>query len=305
MGNLQKLAAATALLCGMGIAVLLTAPKVHFVGAQEARQAPPQMPAHKKIAAARKPVPMPAAPKLVAENTHLPDNATLATPLAPQALAADPALAGTMPGAVATRLISKVPTALAPYFDVYLYVSKSAEGPWAQHLFFFTKNAAGTLSFDQSFPVSTGREEDEQYFTATPTGLFQLDINRFEPMAYSAKWNDAAMPWAMFLDYSYRTSMTGVALHAAIGARELSHMGHRASGGCVRLPLDRADALFHRFQASEKGKVPVFAFDETRGTTNTLGAVAGDANGHIYLADGVRVLVVIEDYPGTGSAVQS
>ncbi len=300
------MACATALLCGMGIAVLLTAPKVHFVGAQEARQTPPQKSGQKKIATAlESPRPCLVAPTRVAVNTHMPDHVMLAMPLAPQTLAADPAMAGTVPGAVAARLISKVPTALTPYFDVYLYVSKSAEGPWAQHLFFFTKNAAGTLSFDQSFPVSTGREEDEQYFTATPTGLFQLDINRFMPMAYSAKWDDAAMPWAMFLDYSYRTSMTGVALHAAIGAKELSHMGHRASGGCVRLPLDRADALFHRFQASEKGKVPVFAFDETRGTTNTQGAVAGDANGHIYLADGVRVLVIIEDYPGTGGAVQS
>jgi hypothetical protein len=216
--------------------------------------------------------------------------------LAPLSLTIDPAM---QPDAakVAARLIGKLPRALAPYFNVYLYVSKAAEGTWAQHLFLFRKNGT-MLSFEESFPVSTGREQDEQYFTATPTGLFELDANRFMPMAYSAKWNDAAMPWSMFLNYAYRTDMTGVALHAAVGARELQDIGHRASGGCVRLPLDKADALFHRFQAEERGQVPVFAFDDVRGTTNVYGIVAGDGAGRVYLADGVRVLVVIENYSG-------
>ena len=106
-----------------------------------------------------------------------------------------------------------------------------------------------------------------------------------------------------FLNYAYRTGMTGVALHAAIGAHELRDMGHRASGGCVRLPLEKADALFHRFQAEERGQVPVFIFDEARGTTNVDGTVAGAGAGRIYVVDGVRVLVIIEDY--SGNPVQS
>ena len=270
---------------------------------------PPQAPVkhaakpaiHKKIAA--KPLPKPA--KAVIANTHLPDHVVKAVPLPPLTLTIDPAM---QPDAakVAARLIDKLPRTLTPYFNVYLYVSKAAEGSWAQRLFLFRKNGA-MLSFEESFPVSTGRERDEQYFTATPTGLFELDANRFMPMAYSAKWNDAAMPWAMFLNYAYRNDMTGVALHAAIGARELREIGHRASGGCVRLPLDKANALFHRFQAEERGPVPVFAFDEARGTTNVDGIVAGDGAGRVYLADGVRVLVVIENYSGdpAGTPLQS
>jgi hypothetical protein len=66
----------------------------------------------------------------------------------------------------------------------------------------------------------------------------------------------------------------------------------------VRLPLDKADALFHRFRAEERGQVPVFAFDEARGTTNVDGIVADDGAGRVYLADGMRVLVVIENYSG-------
>jgi lipoprotein-anchoring transpeptidase ErfK/SrfK len=270
---------------------------------------PPQAPVkhaakpaiHKKIAA--KPLPKPA--QAVTVNTHLPDHAVKAVPLPPQTLTIDPAM---QPDAakVAARLVGKLPRTLTPYFDVYLYVSKAAEGAWAQRLFIFRKNGA-VISFEESFPVSTGREQDEQYFTATPTGLFELDANRFMPMAYSAKWNDAAMPWSMFLNYAYRTDMTGVALHAAVGARELRDLGHRASGGCVRLPLEKVDALFHRFRAEERGQVPVFSFDEARGTTNVDGIVAGDGAGRVYLADGVRVLVVIEDYSGdpAGTPLQS
>ena len=301
MGMLREFAAAAAAaLAGMCLAIALQGPPP-----QSDLPRAPQNAAARKIAALARPKPLPPSAAHPAQDaTHLPEHYLAAAPLAPQSLVADPALAGTLPGAVAERLISKVPASLAPYFDVYLYVSKSADGPWAQHLFFFKKNAAA-LSFEQSFPVSTGREEDEQYFTATPTGLFELDVGRFEPMAYSAKWNDAAMPWAMFLNFSYRTAMTGVALHAAIGAKELANIGHRASGGCVRLPLDKADALFHRFQGEEKGQVPVFAFDEARGTTNVDGTVAGDADGRIFLADGVRVLVVIEDYPGDSPRPQS
>ncbi len=231
---------------------------------------------------------------------HLPADAVAAAPLPPQAVA--PQTSADEAGRVATRLASKIPDALSPYFDTFIYVSKASHGPWAQHLFLFHKAADGTLAFEQSFAVSTGRERSEQYFTATPTGLFELDVHRFFPMARSAKWNDARMPWAMFLNYSYREKMAGVALHAAIGAHELAQMGSRASGGCVRLPLAKANLLYHRFLKEEQGQVPVFTFDDARGTTNTAGLTAHDDKGDIVLADGLRVLVVIDNYAGSGAS---
>jgi hypothetical protein len=299
MGTLRDFAAVAAAAMGaMCLAVLLLGPLPRVV-------APPNHHAPKKIVAKQiakrivSPAPVPSATP-----THpLPPEAIARAALPPQILVADPAMKDATASEVAARLISKVPPSLVPYFDVYLYVSKSAAGPWGQKLFYFHKTIAGTLAFAEMFPVSTGREEDEQYFTATPMGLFELDANRFMPMAYSSKWNGAEMPWAMFLNYAYRTGMTGVALHAAIGAHELRDMGHRASGGCVRLPLEKADALFHRFQAEERGQVPVFIFDEARGTTNVDGTVAGAGAGRIYVVDGVRVLVIIEDY--SGNPVQS
>ncbi|MBS0473476.1 MAG: L,D-transpeptidase [Proteobacteria bacterium] len=228
----------------------------------------------------------------------LPKDAVAEKPLAPRATKPDPATLALEAGQVAQRISEKVPAAIAPYFNVFIYVSKASHGPWAQRLFLFHKDAGGQLVYEESFAVSTGRERAEQYFTATPTGLFELDSHRFVRNARSGKWNDAPMPWAMFLNYSYRTQMSGVALHAAIGARELSMIGQRASGGCVRLPIDKAEAFFRRFQADERGQVPVFAFDEKRGTTNVDGITVHDDAGNIMLADGVRVLVVIDGYGG-------
>ena len=228
----------------------------------------------------------------------LPPDAVASRPLPPQDVAPDPATLAEEAGRVAQRLSDKVPSELSPYFDTFIYVSKAAARPWGQRLFLFHKNADGTLAFEQSFSVSTGREKSEQYFTATPTGLFELDVHRFFPMARSAKWDDAKMPWAMFLNYSYRSKMAGVALHAAIGPHELAMMGRRASGGCVRLPMAKANLLYHRFLKEERGQVPVLTFDEARGTTNTAGTATHDAQGNIVLVDGLKVLVVIENYAG-------
>jgi hypothetical protein len=202
--------------------------------------------------------------------------------------------------AVAQRLRDQVPAALFPYFDEYLYVSKAGAGDWAQHLYMFHKSADGELVYEQAFPVSTGREQQEKYFTSTPTGLFELDPDRFDRVHFSHRWHGAAMPWAMFLDYTIHGHATGIAMHSAEG--HAYELGHRASGGCIRLPREKAEELFERFQAEERGLVPVFAFDDARATTLTDGSMVRDAQGNVELQDGYRVLLFIEDYPG-GPAV--
>ncbi|MGD0144416.1 MAG: L,D-transpeptidase [Rhizomicrobium sp.] len=198
--------------------------------------------------------------------------------------------------AVAQRLRDRVPAELFPYFDEYLYVSKAAGGAWAQHLYMFHKAADGELVYEQAFPVSTGREMEEKYFTSTPTGMFELDPDRFDRVHFSHRWHGAAMPWAMFLDYTIHGHATGIALHSAEG--HAFELGHRASGGCVRLPPEKAEELFNRFQAEERGLVPVFAFDDSRATTYTDGSVVRDEAGNVELQDGYKVLLFIEDYPG-------
>ncbi len=198
------------------------------------------------------------------------------------------------PDDVADRVRAIVPRELFDYFDLYLYVSKAATGPWAQHMYVFHETSDGDLLFEQSFPVSTGRERQEKYFTSTPAGLFELDPDRFDRVHYSHRWNNAPMPWAMFLNYTIRARQTGVALHSADG--HAAELGHRASGGCVRLPPEKAEELFERIQQTEAGRVPVFAMDDT--TTDKTGRFARDVDGTPLFAQGYKVLLIIEDYPG-------
>ncbi|HEY1961784.1 MAG TPA: L,D-transpeptidase [Rhizomicrobium sp.] len=198
--------------------------------------------------------------------------------------------------AVAARLKDYVPRELYGYFDMYLYVSKAAHGPWAQHMFIFHKNDDGDLAYEAALPVSTGRERHEKYFTTTPTGIFQLDPSRFHRVHYSREWHHAAMPWAMFLKWQIHGRMTGIALHSGIG--HVAQLGHRASGGCIRLPPRAARLLFKRIQREEWGDVPVFAFDPDRDRTNTQGMVERDANGDPLLTRGYRVLLLVQNYPG-------
>jgi lipoprotein-anchoring transpeptidase ErfK/SrfK len=197
---------------------------------------------------------------------------------------------------VADRVRESVPGELLGYFDVVLYVSKSAQGPWAQHMFVFHRADNGALVYEQNFPVSTGRELHEKYFTSTPTGIFELDPDRFEPMHYSHTWHGAPMAWAMFLDYTHNFRQVGIALHSA--GEHIADLGKRASGGCVRLPPDMADALYHRFQSQEQGEVPVLTFDQTRGTTSVAGDMVRDAEGRPEMKYGYKVLLLIQDYPG-------
>ena len=223
--------------------------------------------------------------------------------IVPDGALAPPATPGEQSGAVAARIRETVPSALFAYFDVYLYVSKASAGAWAQHMFIFHKDDAGDLVFEQSVPVSTGRERNEKYFTSTPTGLFELDSNRFDRVHFSHVWHGAPMPWAMFLNYTIHGHQAGIALHSWAG-HEVA-LGQRASGGCVRLPPEEAQYLFERFQREEGGYVPVFTLDPVSNTTNVDGDMLLDAGGTPELAPGYRVLVIIQDYPGGPALVAS
>lgn len=198
--------------------------------------------------------------------------------------------------AVAARLKDSVPRELFGYFDLYLYVSKAAHGPWAQHMFILHKDDDGNLVYERSLPVSTGRERREKYFTTTPAGIFQLDPARFDRVHFSREWHHAPMPWAMFLKYRIHGHMTGIAVHSGVG--HVAELGHRASGGCIRLPPRAARLLFRRIQREEYGSVPVFAFDAARDTTNIDGLVLRDDSGAPVLTQGYRVLLLVQNYPG-------
>jgi hypothetical protein len=257
----------------------------------------PQHPVAAKSAATK---PAPVAVAQPAVSTPAPAVATLPVVDRTQPPPYDASALAQQSDAVAERLRDQIPASLFPYFDEFIYVSKAGSGAWAQHLYMFHKSADGELVYEQGFPVSTGREQQEKYFTSTPAGLFELDPDRFDRVHFSHRWHGAAMPWAMLLDYTIHGHATGIAMHSAEGHGY--ELGHRASGGCIRLPREKAEELLKRFQAEERGLVPVFAFDEARATTYTDGSMVRDEAGNIELQDGYKVLLIIEDYPG-GPAV--
>jgi hypothetical protein len=237
------------------------------------------------------------APVLEANEDAVADEGTApdATPLTAEQLAAQRNELDKQSDGVAARLQDKVPANLMRYFDVVLYVSKAGEGAWAQHMFIFHRASDGSLVYEKNIPVSTGREQREKYFTDTPAGIFELDPARFEPMHHSHTWHGAPMAWAMFLNFTLHNRQVGIALHSA--GPHIAELGHRASGGCVRLPPDQASELYHRFQSEDRGMVPVLAFDNASGSTSRLGEMMPNG-GQPLMTEGYKVLLVIEDYPG-------
>jgi hypothetical protein len=240
----------------------------------------PQAPKLIRVASAAAQIALPPAAPTTAAAAETP-----ATPVDDSALQAD---------AVAERIKESVPPELFGYFHTYLYVSKAAHGAWAQHMFVFHRADSGRMMFDDSFAVSTGRERSEKYFTTTPAGLFELDPNRFDANHHSHRWNNAPMPWAMFLNYTIHGHLAGVALHSGIG--HVALLGQRASGGCVRMPPEKAEYYFKKFKAEEYGQVPVFAFDGD--STAKDGRLVRDMTGKPQMTEGYKVLLIIQDYPG-------
>jgi hypothetical protein len=197
------------------------------------------------------------------------------------------------------RVQNKVSPELVSYFNTVLYVSKAGNGPLAQRMFVFQRGGYGGFFLRDDFPVSTGRERQERYFTTTPTGVFKLDPNRMFRMHRSKTWDDAPMPYAMFLDVVYRQRATGIALHAATGKAGNAALGRRASGGCVRMPNDRVKALFEEIEAgNHRGMVPRFDWDASNGRTSTEGMMARDFFGQPVLEPGITVLLIIENFSG-------
>jgi lipoprotein-anchoring transpeptidase ErfK/SrfK len=79
-----------------------------------------------------------------------------------------------------------------------------------------------------TFDVSTGRKG-----YTTPTGNYRPI--RMHKMWYSAKYDNAPMPYSIFFH-------GGFAIH---GTTDLANLGNVASHGCVRLHPDNAEKLFN------------------------------------------------------------
>lgn len=208
----------------------------------------------------------------------------------PRELPVDPGILRTRP---LQRIRQLVSDELYPYFDLYIYVNKAPRGMWAQQMFIYEREPGGRFDLLHRWRTSTGREKQERYFTTTPIGIFKLDPNRFHVITYSVQWGGVAMPYAMFLDYTYASRKSGVAIHGVYEAYE-RRLGRRASGGCIRLAKHNAQELFELIKSEYWGMVPEFAYDRARGRTSNTGEFKRDENGDVVVKPGFRVLLIVD-----------
>src|SRR5579872_4390023 len=120
-----------------------------------------------------------------------------------------------------SRVKRSLPPALYDNFDLFIYVNKAGEGPWAQHLYAFAKPSSANPDSDMILmldtAVSTGREKVERakdgqrVSTSTPAGYYELDPERFETGHRSRQWQED-MPNAMFFDWTSNGVRTGLAI---------------------------------------------------------------------------------------------
>lgn len=212
------------------------------------------------------------------------------------------------PVAVAQRrLLATVPDEIEPYFDLFMYVSKSNRGPLAQRMFVFQRDADGKIIPYAEWMVSTGREKVELHHerkirTVTPEGIFALNAKRFHKRYWSTSWDGAPMHYAMFYDLMNNGRQSGLAIHAAIGADKIRKLGRRDSAGCVRLSPKNAKELFYKVRNTTQGRVPVLAVNE-RGSTDRWGRPQYDETGAVLLQDGYRALVFVENFDGRDEVV--
>jgi hypothetical protein len=199
---------------------------------------------------------------------------------------------------------------LLSYYETVLYINKAARGKTARSTAQTMRISMRSQQFPYRWPaqmdrfenwqeisrfkVSTGREKAEKYFTSTPVGIFNIDRRRVYRMAYSKTWDDAPMPFAMFLDVRYPRRKSGIAIHAAPDGSE-KKLGRRASGGCIRVPKSQAEKLFDWVTTELPGQVPQFAWDDERSQTSNRGEMKRDAKGRVVLKQGLKALVVVVD----------
>lgn len=202
---------------------------------------------------------------------------------------------------VEERLKDSLTQDLYDNFRLFLYVSKAANGPWAQQMYVFRKERDGAFELLYRWPVSTGREKMEatlagdRVSTRTPAGYYELDPHRFYRHHVSSQWHQP-MPFAMFFNHTDRGRLTGVAIHSATGS-DIAVLGRRASAGCIHLSPEAARTLYTLIRKDYRGPVPRFAIDRA-GTMSSEGIVLHDLRGHPRMAPGYKVLVFIEDYGG-------
>lgn len=157
-------------------------------------------------------------------------------------------------------------------FPVVIVVSKASQTATVYH----------NGQHVNQFLVSTGRERYERaksgrwYWTVTPTGWYSPQS--YIRSHYSGTW-DAIMEYSIFFT-------GGVALHATT-PDHYKDLGHKASGGCVRMHKTNAIWFWNLSLSEKTANVPYF----TRG-----GQLLKNRDGSIKRHAGSGTLIIVTGY---------
>lgn len=158
---------------------------------------------------------------------------------------------------------------------VVAVINKSPVGDTAQTVRIYVD---GILTY--TWAVSTGREKFERstsgrsYLTTTPVGYFRP--TSVEENHHSGTWN-ASMPHAVFF-------VGGVAMHET---EHVDHLGHRASGGCVRLAPENAKTFYDLVNSIRPSKVQAI---------DRAGKFMVDEDENPVMVDSWDVLIIVENH---------
>lgn len=192
-------------------------------------------------------------------------------------------------------------TPLSQYTNV-IVINKAAKGPQAQTLRLYTNRQ---LILETK--VSTGKEDVEyigvmkgiirrigkgkgttqSHWRHTTRGFYT--IKRVENYDYRSGENKFHMPYAMFFN-----DKRGLAIHQVppdLNGGEIAGeraLGHRASGGCVRVHKQVVLDIHNAVTGTGRGSIPVL---DTR-----TGEPKLDGNGNMVYENGYKTIVIVEEY---------
>jgi hypothetical protein len=163
-------------------------------------------------------------------------------------------------------------------FPTVAVINTSEDGRTAQRLALYHHGARVGV-----YLTSTGREQQENpkqgnpYFSSTPTGWFSPQW--FDRDHHSQRW-DAPMEFAIFFN-------GGIAVHATT-PDNYDQLGHRASGGCVRLTRENAETVWNAAFNQPPVRVPVFRRNGELALDSRKQVIRRTGNGVLFIVVNIK-----------------
>lgn len=135
--------------------------------------------------------------------------------------------------------------------------------------------------------ITNGKGTSQSHWRHTTRGFYTM--KRVEGPGYRSGENQFQMPYAMFFNEKRGLAVHQVPpdLRGGEAAGEAA-LGHRSSGGCVRVHKNVVQDIHSAVVSADRGQIPVL--DSRTGNPKL------DANGKVVYDKGYRTIVIVEEY---------